>query len=685
MTHSKKILCTAIAIASAMSNSAFSQVEEITVSGTLQSNVVNSMSPPLPLLDTPQAVAILSSEEIRSRGFRELGDIVRYTAGVNQSQGEGHRDSVVFRGVRSTADFYRDGLRDDVQYFRSLYNVEQVEVLRGPNALLFGRGGTGGLINRVTKKAMIGQSGGSFDAGSDTFGAFDVAADFNIQTSESSALRINAHRDSLENHRNFYDGQRVGFNPTFRMELGQDTTLDLSYEHANHERFIDRGIPTQNGVPVEGLADVVFGTPDLNVQRLTADILRGSLSREFSNSSRLNVNVQYDSFEKLYQNLYASGFDGDVVTMDGYKDPTTRENLFLDANYVTEFGMGAVDHALSIGAQVVSTDNANHRFNTYWSTTSDDNEKFNISNPMDFTVNSAGQPTSVDYTSDLNNSTMSEIDVTSIYIQDQINIGENLILMLGGRLDQFDITVNDVKAGSSQSRQDDQFSPRAGPIFKPQDSLSLYISYSESFLPRSGEQYKKLSASSARLDPDVFENTEFGVKWDIAPGLMFAAAYFQNDQTQAVRDSVTGEQAEIVGLQVDGFELELKGQLNDSLSVAAGYTSMDGTTSSGGEPRELPESTMHLWANYQVNAQFGLGVGFAYQDEQNIKNNKPGLILPDYTRWDAAAYYNVSDDLEIRLNVENLSDELYFPFSHSTHQASVGKDLNARLSITRRF
>ena len=185
MTHSKKILCTAIASALAMSNSAFSQVEEITVSGTLQSNVVNSMSPPLPLLDTPQAVAILSSEEIRSRGFRELGDIVRYTAGVNQSQGEGHRDSVVFRGVRSTADFYRDGLRDDVQYFRSLYNVEQVEVLRGPNALLFGRGGTGGLINRVTKKAMIGESGGSFDAGSDTFGAFDVAADFNIQTSET--------------------------------------------------------------------------------------------------------------------------------------------------------------------------------------------------------------------------------------------------------------------------------------------------------------------------------------------------------------------------------------------------------------------------------------------------------------------------------------------------------------------
>ena len=430
---------------------------------------------------------------------------------------------------------------------------------------------------------------------------------------------------------------------------------------------------------------MVFGTSDLNVQRLTADILRGTLSRTFSNSSRLNLNVQYDSFEKLYQNLYASGFDGDVVTMDGYRDPTNRENLFLDANYVTEFEMGSIDHTLSLGAQVVNTDNSNYRYNTFWSTTSDDNEKFNISNPMDFTVNSAGQATSVDYTSDLNNSTTSEIDVTSIYVQDQINIGENLILMLGGRLDQFDITVNDVKSASSQSRQDDQFSPRAGLIFKPQDSLSLYVSYSESFLPRSGEQYKKLTASAARLDPDVFENTEFGVKWDIAPGLMLSAAYFQNDQTQAVRDSVSGEQAEIVGLQVDGIELELKGQLTDSLFVAAGYTNMDGTTSSGGKPRELPESTMHLWANYQVTNKFGLGVGFAYQDEQNIKNNSPGLVLPDYTRWDAAAYYDVSDDLEIRLNIENLSDELYFPFSHSTHQASVGKDLNARLSITKRF
>ena len=124
------------------------EVEEIIVKGkVLYSDQVNALKTPVPILDVPQSLSIITDEDIRKQGFREIGDIVRYTPGVNTSQGEGHRDSVVFRGVRSTADFYQDGVRDDVQYYRSLYNVEQLEVLRGPNALLFGRGGTGGIIN----------------------------------------------------------------------------------------------------------------------------------------------------------------------------------------------------------------------------------------------------------------------------------------------------------------------------------------------------------------------------------------------------------------------------------------------------------------------------------------------------------------------------------------------------------
>ena len=661
-------------------------VEEIVVKGkVLYSDQVKALKTPTAIIDVPQSLSIVTDEDIRKQGIREIGDIVRYTPGVNTSQGEGHRDAVVFRGVRSTADFYQDGARDDVQYYRSLYNVDQVEVLRGPNALLFGRGGTGGIINRVTKKAQIGEQFGSFDIGADDFGAFDFAADFN-RTGENSAFRLNVHSDSLENHRDMYDGDRIGFNPTVKIQISDATTLDLSYEYADHERFIDRGIPTANGKPVEALKDVVFGTEDTNLTTLEADIFRGIVTTELSDTSKAIFSLTSSEFEKMYENLYASGYDlaTNVVTLDGYHDPTERENLIFSANLVNELQIGGATHTLLVGAEIIDTDNKNVRYDTYWSTTQKDKESFNVTRPLNIATNSAGVPTSVDYTTKLKSSTTSDIEVTSLYIQDQIDLSDNLVVLIGGRLDQFDITVNDLKGGSAQSREDDEFSPRAGIIYKPQENVSYYVSYSESFLPRSGEQYKKLTASAAALDPDVYESTEIGVNWDITPDLSLRASYFDSEQTIATRDE-SGEGAEIVGLQVDGIELEIKGQVSDQLYVSFGYSDMDGETSSGGEPREIPESTMSLWTTYQVNDKFGYGLGVMRQGESNISNNKPGLVLPDYTRVDFAAYYDVSEDTTIRLNVENLLDETYFPHSHSTHQASVGEEVNARLSITRRF
>ena len=662
-------------------------VEEIVVKGkVLYSDQVKALKTPTAIIDVPQSLSIVTDEDIRKQGIREIGDIIRYTPGVNTSQGEGHRDAVVFRGVRSTADFFQDGVRDDVQYYRSLYNIEQVEVLRGPNALLFGRGGTGGILNRVTKKAQIGEQFGSFDLGADDFGAFDFAADYNTSTGDNTALRLNIHSDTLENHRDFFDGDRVGFNPTVRIQMSDRTTLDLSYEYADHERFIDRGIPTANGQPVEALKDVVFGTSDLNLTTLEADIFRGILTSDLTDTSKAIFTLTSSEFEKMYKNLYASGYDltTNVVTLDGYYDPTERENLIFSANLVNELQIGGATHTLLIGAEVVDTDNKNVRYDTYWSTTGKDKESFNVSRPLNIATNSAGVATMVDYTTKLKSSTTSDIEVTSFYIQDQIDLSDNLVILLGGRLDQFDITVDDVKAGSAQSRDDDEFSPRAGIIFKPQENVSLYLSYSESFLPRSGEQYKKLTASSAALDPDVYESSEIGINWDITPDLSLRASYFDSEQTIATRDE-SGEGAEIVGLQVDGIELEVKGQVSDQLYISFGYSDMDGETSSGGEPREIPENTMSLWTTYQVNDKFGYGLGVTRQGESNISNNKPGLILPDYTRVDFAAFYDVSDDLTIRLNVENITDEVYFPHSHSTHQASVGEEVNARLSITRRF
>ena len=657
-------------------------IEEVVVKGNvLYSDQVNALKTPVPILDVPQTVSIVTDVDIRKQGFREIGDIIRYTPGVNTSQGEGHRDSVVFRGVRSTADFFQDGVRDDVQYYRSLYNVEQVEILRGPNALLFGRGGTGGIINRVTKKAVVGETFTAHDVGIDSFGAADIALDTNFQLENGAALRINLHSDTLANHRDHYDGNRVGFNPTMTIKVSPETTVFLSYEYADHERFIDRGIPTINGSPDESLSDIVFGNSSANVQTLEATIMRAQVEHTLSDTSKANFSFTSSSFDKLYQNIYASGYDGTLVTMDGYYDPTERDNTIMSANLVNELSLGGVVHTLLIGAEFIQTDNENLRYDANWSTTNDDNEIFNITRPMDFTVNSGGVATALDYVTKLNRQTASDISVTSIFIQDQIDLSDNWKLMVGGRLDDFDITVDDIKNGTSESRNDNTFSPRAGVIYKPQENVSLYLSYSESFLPRSGEQFKALSATSARLDPDVFESTEIGMKVALNENISLNAAYFDSEQVRAERDNDTGETSEVRGLTVDGFEIELKGRVDDNLNLAIAYSDLSGETSSGGIPREIPEHTLSAFVAWEVNEKLSVGLGLTQQGESKIKDNTPGLVLPEYTRVDLSAYYQVAPNLSVQMNVENLMDELYFPHSHSTHQASVGESVNSRVSL----
>ena len=673
------------------------EVEEVVVKGkVLQSDQVNALKTPTPIVNVPQSLSIITDDEMLKKSMRSVGDIIRYTPGVNTSQGEGHRDAVVFRGVRSTADFFQDGARDDVQYYRSLYNIEQVEILRGPNALLFGRGGTGGALNRVTKKAMIGSDARTVNVGMDSFGAFDLAADVNMDLSDTMALRLNVHSDTLENHRDYYDGDRLGFNPTLRMQLSADTTLDLSYEHIDHERFIDRGIPTANNEPVKAFAGIVFGDKDNNIHTVEASVFRATVSHVFSDTRKGNLSVTSNSFEKMYQNTYAASHTADsgVVTMDGYHDPTERDNFIVTGSLVNELIIGNTTHTVLTGFESIDTENGNFRYNTYWtskdcSVSGYDQESFNITDPMDFTVTVGGLPTAVEYTNpcSLKTDTQTDISVTSFYIQDQVDLTDNIVLVLGGRHDTFDVTVDDIKNGTSASREDSEFSPRMGVIFKPRDAVSIYYSYSESFAPRSGEQYKKLTGgapgSGETLRPDYFENTELGVKVDLSSDLSLTAAYFDSEADKAGYDGSSAEYIVERGLVVDGIELELKGRVNDNLDVTFGYTSMEGKNGTK-DAREIPETMYSMWANYEVNPKLGWAVGIMHQGESLIKDGG-SQILPEYTRFDAAVYYMISDDFSLRLHMENLTDELYFPHSHSTHQASVGRERNFRLSLQRNF
>ncbi len=673
--------------------------DRIVVEGkVLYTNQVNALKTPTRILDVPQSLSITTEDEILDRGITSIAQIIDYTPGVNMSQGEGHRDAIVFRGVRSTADFFIDGMRDDVQYYRSLYNLEQIEILRGPNALLFGRGGTGGILNRVTKKGTIGSTFGGGQIAIDTFGEFSVQGDINLAAGENVAVRVNAAYESLNNHRDFYDGDRIGFNPTVRFALGQATTLDLSYEFADHERFIDRGIPTgSDGRPVEAFEDIVFGDPELNFDKLEAHLLRANLQHEFSDNVKGNFSAFYGDYDKIYSNFYASGYDQantpTVVTTDGYVDTTQRQNLILAGNIVSDFKTGDIGHTLIVGAEFINTSSDQDRFNPVWDQTNDDNEIFTIARPLNLRggvgVNSSGATTIVDLTTDLNDFTQVDINVFSAYIQDEIKLAEWLNLVLGVRFDSFDITVLNVPAAETRTRKDEEFSPRVGVILKPQENISIYASYSESFLPRSGEQFANINGNNNALDPNTFTNLEAGIKVDFDQGLSLTAAVFEIEQSSPQPNDNDPSTLDVIDSTIQGFEIQLVGAVTDFWSVSAGYSYLDGeqvsrTGPTGLRPRELPEHMFSIWNDFQLSDRFGLGLGLTHQGDSFI-NNGNTAVLPAYTRIDASAFFDVSDNLRLQVNVENLTDELYFPNAHAIHQATVGAPINARFAVTGRF
>ncbi len=554
--------------------------------------------------------------------------------------------------------------------------------------------------------------------GSNTFGAYDVVADYNISINEDRSLRIMAHRDYLNNHRDYYDGDRAGFNPTLKVSLDDSTVLDVSYEYADHERFIDRGIPTANGVPIKAMADITFGDPKINTTTLTADIFRASVTRDISDTSKAIFTATSSEFDKMYQNLYVAGVSADLteVALDGYLDPTERDNLIISANFVNELEFGTTTHTILFGAEFVETENKNHRYNTYFQNagaaplandatgiyptgnsqaTKTDRETFLVADIIagNFGVDEAGAAVTLDFTSDLSVSTTTDFDVTSIFVQDQIDVSDNLKILLGARYDDYEITVNNLKPGSLATvvKSDSHVSPRAGIIYKPEENISIYASYSDTFAPQAGEQYKAMSNSlgatgslNAVLDADETENKEIGVKWAISDELFLAATYFEQERTsmEAVTANNVAEQQEVVDQNIDGYEIELSGRILDQLELSMSYTDYDGETTS--QNKEVPEHQFSAFANYQVNDDFGIGVGVISQGDQQIGSSATPY-LPSFERVDVAAYWKLADDLMLQMNIENLFDETYFPHSHSTHQASVGEEMNARVSIRRTF
>jgi catecholate siderophore receptor len=610
------------------------------------------------------------------------------------NQGEGHRDAVVFRGVLSTADFFVDGVRDDVQYYRPMYNVEQVEILRGPNALLFGRGGAGGILNRVTKKAEIGQNFNGYTLSVDNFGANNVQIDNNVAISDTIAFRLNAYSDTFENHRDFSNGSGYGVNPSFKFLLDDKTTLDVSYEAIDYDRSIDRGIVKgADGTPVDALNDIVFGDPDLNKSEFESYSFRAMLQHSYSDTLKGIFSASYTDYDKLYQNFYASDYldasnannltagvvDPDRVETDGYRDTTERQNFVLSGNLVAEFENGDVKHTVLYGAEFIDSSSDNDRFNPDFD--GDDNASFLISerNTPGTGLNAGGLGAGL--FTDLNDDTSTDYTVYSLYVQDEIGLSDDLTLLLGARYDNFDIEVTDNEDDSVSSQKDEEFTPRAGIIYKPEENLSLYASYSQTFVPQSGEQFANLGDEG--LNPDEYTNLEVGAKWNVAEGFNVTAAIFKIEQDIVSDDGAGGSL--VNDAEVEGYEIQVLRRISDQWTISAGYTNLDGETTSGNRPAELPEDSFSIWNSFQLSEKLGFGLGAIYQGESTPKGGASKGTVPSFTRVDAAAYYKLSDNLRLQVNVENLLDEEYYPHAYSSHQFTVGAPINATVSVSGSF
>ena len=668
----------------------------------------------LPVDSLPKSVSIMNADQIKAQGLKSVGDIIDYTPGVINSQGEGHRDAAVIRGVRTTQDFYRDGVRDDVQYYRPLYNIEQVEVIRGPDALLSGFGGGYGLINRVSKKGEIGEDFTVVDGSIDTFGETNVQLDKNFNLNDSTAFRVNLFLENLENHRDHYYGDGFGVNPVLKYDLGDGSTLDLSYEYLDQERFIDRGIPTDDGSgsfnrPMAKYKDIVFGDSTDNFSTHEAHIFRAIFQHELSGSLNGRLSVSHSSHDKLYQNLYANSMPSlDVVELNGYIDTTQRSSGILAYEVSGEVETGGIVHNLIAGIQYLDIDNDNDRYYSNFTGSGSSKEKFIVQRPLGISggrgINSSSATTfNAGYagaSSALYDRTFADIDVLSFYLNDEVKLMDSLTLLLGVRFDdmRFDVNghaynKNNTGTGFGKdnkvedvSAKDRDFttSPRVGLTFDVTNEAMLYAAYSETFAPKAGDQYAKLGSTDSRFDPNTFENLEFGVKYDLPVGLTLNASYFEVQANKPVSDGGTGSVIE--ESEVTGFELQLVGSLTDKWFLSAAYTSLDAQDKSGGPLKEAPENVFSLWNNYLVSDRLAVNLGIIYQDESFIKSTGANdAKLPKYTRVDVGASYGLTENTRVRLHVENLFDELYFPHSHSTHQASVGAPIHATFGITSSF
>jgi catecholate siderophore receptor len=658
----------------------------VTDSAGYQVEAIGSSTKTLtPLRDTPQTITVVTKDQIRDQSLQSITDVVTYIPGISSHQGENNRDQIVIRGNSTNADFYLNGVRDDVQYYRDLYNVERVEALKGPNAMIFGRGGGGGIINRVTKEAIFAPlrevtlQGGSF-------GNKRVTADFGQPFGSKAAFRLNGMYENSGSFRNFVDRERYGINPTLTLAPGEHSRITFGYEYFHDERTADRGIPSFLGKPADIPTSTFFGNPDDSHVRADVNLLSGVVEHQ---AGRFNIRnrTQFGDYDKFYQNYVPGAVTADKsrVAISAYNNATKRRNFFNQTDLTFTAATGRVRHNFLIGTELGRqlTDNLRNTgfFNntTTSITAAFDNPVVNT--PITYRQNAT----------DANNHV--KTNLAAAYAQDQVELSRYVQAIVGVRFDYFDLQFHNNRNNQDLRRIDRMVSPRVGVVVKPITPLSLYANYSVAYLPSSGDQFSSLTTITEQVKPEKFNNYEVGVKWDVRRYLSLTSALYRQDRTNT-RSTDPNDPTRIVqtgSQRTNGFEVGVNGSVTRSWSVAGGYayqnafiSSATTTARAGAQVAQVPHHTFSLWNNYRFHSRWAAGLGIIRRSDMFAAVDNT-VVLPGYTRADAAIFYDITERWRIQANAENLFDRKYYLNADGNNNISPGSSRAVRVGLAARF
>ena len=638
-----------------------------------------------PLRDVPQSVTVVTRQLMQDQLMVSVADVVRYVPGITAHQGENNRDQVIIRGNNSSADFFIDGVRDDVQYYRDLYNLERVEALKGPNAMIFGRGGGGGVINRVTKEAgfapvsEFGVLGGSF-------GAKRLTADVGRPLTGSAAFRVNALYEQSDSFRRFVDRTRYGINPTFTLRTGARSRFTLAFEHFRYDRVADRGVPSYQGRPVDVSPSTYFGNPSQSKVHAAVDALNAGFEQRIGRATLRNRTL-LANYGRAYQNFVpgAVGAGMATVSMSAYNNATDRLNVFNQTDLTSTLATGPVRHVLLAGVEIGRQLTDNLRHTGYFA-----NGATTAVVPF---AASASTPAATFRQSATDADNHVRATVAAAYVQDQVEITRYVQVVGGLRADTFNLQYHNNRNGDDLARRDNLVSPRAGIVVKPIVPLSLYGSYTVSYLPGSGDQFSSLTAITEQVKPEKFLNYELGAKWDVAPALALTVAGYRLDRTNT-RATDPNDPTRIVqtgSQRTNGFEAGLNGRVTARWQIAGGYAFQDAFVTSatvsaraGARVAQVPRHALSVWNTYQVRPRLGLAAGIIRRSNvfAAIDNT---VVLPAYTDVDAAAFLSLTPRVRLQVNVGNLLDRRYFANADNNTNISPASPRSMKMAIVARF